>query len=79
MARRRQDLSDQTFGRLTVLREGPRSVAGAIRWVVQCTCGSPEKLIQTQHLTSGLVVSCGCRLTEIRRERARRAGRRSAS
>ena len=56
------DLTGQTFGRLTVLRESPkRTRNGCVHWVCQCSC--PEKTIVTVSagsLKRGTTVSCGC-------------------
>lgn len=54
-----KDLTGQTFGRLTVLREAtPRLPAGS-RWHCKCECGG-EKIAWTRKLRSGKALSCGC-------------------
>ena len=63
----------ERFGRLTVIGEGGYSVtkAGVRKRLVtvKCDCGT-EKIITPGPLRPGIVVSCGCRLREVARERA---------
>lgn len=63
----RRDLTGQRFGQLTVLHQGLHSAYGAVRWLCQCDCGSPVKLIEASHLLQGQAVSCGCRLEAVRK------------
>jgi len=67
MGRKPLDLVGKTFGRLKVVRfhsiqkpnwKGNRPSLST--WVVQCACGSPEKVIGGSKLTSGNTKSCGC-------------------
>ena len=64
-----QDLSGQKFGRLTVIKRGESIVYSngkhATRWLCQCECGSPPKLIRAGHLKNGSIKSCGCLNKEI--------------
>jgi len=58
------DLTDQTFGRLTVIRFGPyHPENGRIRWLCKCTCGN-EVLVMAKELRNGHTKSCGCLKTE---------------
>ena len=48
------------FGRLVVLREGPRYESdGHRRWFCRCDCGE-ERLIAASSLRKKVTVSCGC-------------------
>ena len=52
-----------TFGKLTVVREGPRVPNGAKTArgiVVKCECGSDEFVTNINNLRSGRTTSCGC-------------------
>lgn len=66
--RRRDDLTGQVFGRLTVLREAEpimRSDGKHIRtWLCRCDCGR-EVVIRQHNLTNKVTRSCGC----LRKER----------
>ncbi|MCB7318609.1 hypothetical protein [Lacrimispora sp. 210928-DFI.3.58] len=54
----KQDLTGQSFGRLTVVEEEKR--AGNHRyWRCRCTCGN-ETVVEESHLKSGHTKSCGC-------------------
>lgn len=56
--------SGNKYGRLTIVREGPKVVYdyGRIRQVwCKCECGNPEMtLVRTNNLASGNTNSCGC-------------------
>ena len=52
------DLTGQKFNQLTAIRRAP-SRSGKTYWLCKCECGT-EKEIQTCHLTSGAISSCGC-------------------
>lgn len=52
------DLTGQKFGKLTAIRRAD-SRKGKTYWLCRCDCGN-EKEIQTSHLRSGLIQSCGC-------------------
>lgn len=58
------DLSGQTFGMLTVIKEAePRTTSGGrkkTQWLCQCECGR-EKVIETSNLRSGHSTNCGCK------------------
>ena len=52
------DLTGQVFGKLTAIQRA-KSKNGKTYWLCKCECGN-EKEIQTSHLRSGLIRSCGC-------------------
>lgn len=66
------NLIGQTFGRLTVISEGPKQ-SGKIRWVCLCSCGK-TKVVTRSNLTSGHTQSCGCRQVDSAREMATKHG-----
>lgn len=53
------DLTNQNFGRLTVLKENGKDSKGKILWSCQCSCGT-IKDIRGSDLRSGKTLSCGC-------------------
>ena len=59
---RAEDLSGQTFGRLTAIRRvpAPEGSDGRVRWLCKCTCGN-ECVVLAVNLQSGHTTSCGCR------------------
>lgn len=61
------DLIGQTFGRLTVIGEAPKTPAGNIRWNCICTCGKTT-ISHTTSLRSGDTLSCGCLNRELTRK-----------
>lgn len=54
----RIDLTNQTFGRWTVLRPDVFK-SGAMHWHCRCDCGT-ERVVNGAHLRGGKTVSCGC-------------------
>lgn len=50
----------QMFGRLTVLEEVASDLWGNPKVKVQCSCGSPVKVVNLKNLRSGASKSCGC-------------------
>lgn len=66
MAKLRIDLTDQRFGRLTVLGIGHHIARGDALWQCQCICGD-TKLISGISLRHGRTLSCGC----LQREKAK--------
>ena len=62
------DLTNQRFGRLIAIKEGPRNSAGRTTWICKCDCGN-EKTVLTTQLTGGKTLSCGC----LQKERTRQA------
>ena len=66
MPRKKLDLVGQTFGKLTVLREGEGKREGkgkkySIRstWICECECGIVKEIVG-KSLKSGATTSCGC-------------------
>lgn len=57
------DLTDQTFGRLTVLERAENGPNGQCRWLCQCECGT-RKVILASELRTGGTKSCGCLLRD---------------
>ena len=56
---RKIDLTNQKFGKLTVLHSTPNRIAGSVCWLCKCECGNTKEISTTQ-LRSGGVRSCGC-------------------
>lgn len=52
------NLTGQVFGRLTVQTKAQKQ-GRKVMWQCVCECGK-AKAVRTDHLTRGLVVSCGC-------------------
>lgn len=52
------NIKGQKFGKLTVI-EKALSRSKKTYWLCQCECGV-QKEVQTGHLTSGAITSCGC-------------------
>lgn len=74
------DMVGRVFGRLTVVRSAPVSLtmktAQRCRvWIVKCSCGSPERLVNGTSLRQGNSNSCGC--LKLERLRAKRGVKRS--
>lgn len=61
------DLTGQTFGRLTVLKEAKQRNKHRY-WLCQCTCGHKKEISQP-NLRSKSTTSCGCLLKDIHRAR----------
>ena len=61
MARKRDDLTGQRFGRLTVisLNEDVSKQKKKSHWNCKCDCGN-ETVVRGTHLKSGETASCGC-------------------
>ncbi|MBQ6430832.1 MAG: hypothetical protein IJJ99_03020 [Oscillospiraceae bacterium] len=53
------DLTGQRFGNLTVLHRVENTKDSKPQWLCQCDCGN-QKIVQSKHLKSGDVKSCGC-------------------
>jgi hypothetical protein len=58
-----QDLTGQTFNRLTVICRGPNN-GEHTQWVCRCICGTLH-LVDAHKLTTGWTKSCGCIRGEI--------------
>lgn len=54
------DLKDQIFGQLKVIEKAP-SRKGKTYWLCECLACGNQKEVQTGHLTSGAIQSCGCK------------------
>lgn len=48
------------FGNLTVIERVDNNEGGRTRWLCKCSCGN-ERIVLTDMLVSGSVVSCGCK------------------
>ena len=70
-------LIGQRFGRLLVLREGPRPSRAQRVWVCKCSCGT-IKMVRQQHLRHGRTQSCGCLSADMTGDRFRTHGLRSS-
>lgn len=53
------DLTNQKFGKLTAIKRAP-SRSNKTYWLCLCECGNTKE-IQTTHLTTGAISSCGCK------------------
>lgn len=61
MGRPYKDLTGQTFGFLTVLRDAGRSKSGDVLWECECSCPDRNHVIVTSsNLQRGHTQSCGC-------------------
>lgn len=58
------DLTNKRFGSLVVLSKA-KSRANKTYWLCRCDCGV-QKEIQTSHLMSGAIKSCGCQFDPIK-------------
>lgn len=61
------DLTDQKYGRLTVIRRG-ETVNKRTMWVCSCECGR-ETVVEAHNLKTGHTSSCGC----VQREKTSKA------
>lgn len=52
------DLTGQQFGKLTAIKRAENR-GSKTYWLCECECGN-QKEVQTSHLRSGLIKSCGC-------------------
>lgn len=65
----KDDLTNQRFGRLTVLGDvGKRTGRGKVLWHCLCECGRVT-FVRADHLKNGSVVSCGCLNDEKKHDR----------
>ena len=58
------DLSGRRFGRLNVLRQGPRTRPKVPKWFCLCDCGNITN-VDGKSLRFGLSTSCGCKKKEL--------------
>ena len=56
---KREDLSGQVFGRLTVLHEAARHANGRLQWACECVCGK-RLIVMGYYLRMKQTRSCGC-------------------
>lgn len=54
-----KDLTDQSFGKLTVLKRAENTKDGRSQWLCKCECGN-TKVIKGKYLLNGDTKSCGC-------------------
>ncbi len=65
----KDDLTNQHFGRLTVLGDvGKRTGRGRVLWHCLCECGTVT-FVRGDHLKNGEISSCGCLNEEKKRDR----------
>lgn len=58
-----------TFGRLTLVKQGQRNKHNVIQWWCKCNCGNPDLCLVTEtQLKSRKTKSCGCLATENKRK-----------
>jgi hypothetical protein len=67
------DLTNNIFGRLTVLKRMENTKDGKARWLCQCQCGK-QVIVQRNNLRSGSTSSCGCLAREKSKERETKHG-----
>lgn len=63
-----EDMIGRRFGRLTVLKEGPKNKFGHITFYCQCDCGK-IKIVRKGALLQGMTLSCGCLVTDNNRKK----------
>jgi 5-methylcytosine-specific restriction endonuclease McrA len=63
-----KDLSGQRFGRLTVVERKLPTAGHLAKWVCACDCGAVCD-VRSDHLSLGMVRSCGCFSTESKQSR----------
>lgn len=59
MGRKAIDITDQKFGRWTVIEKAERLPNASFLWKCKCECGT-ERLVEGSRLRSGSSKSCGC-------------------
>jgi len=59
-----QDLTGQTFNRLTALKIVGRNKQGRLVWQCRCSCGNITE-VSANHLKNGHTKSCGCLKLEV--------------
>lgn len=65
----KNDLTNQRFGRLTVLGDvGKRTANGKVLWHCLCDCGTIT-FVRGDHLKNGKIQSCGCLNDDKKRSR----------
>ena len=53
------DLTNQRFGKLTVIKESKKRISNRVTWLCKCDCGN-EVLVTSKNLREGITKSCGC-------------------
>lgn len=66
-----QDITGETFGRLTVKHFSGKDKWGKVKWVCECSCGCNEIEVIASKLKSGHTRSCGC----LQRDAVRQTGK----
>jgi hypothetical protein len=61
---RTKDLTNQTFGRWTVLHRVDNAPDGTAQWQCRCSCGT-ERVVKAKRLLGGSSESCGCLRNDI--------------
>lgn len=56
---KRINIKGVRFGKLTAIESADTTIAGKVRWLCQCDCGT-RKVIVGSALKSGNTTSCGC-------------------
>lgn len=54
-----KDLTNQRFGKLTVIGINSKDNRGECKWLCKCDCGN-QTVVYGSHLRKGVTVSCGC-------------------
>ena len=65
---KKNDLLNQRFGRLTVIKPESSDKRGNARWLCQCDCGN-RVIVSGARLWHGITRSCGCLRREVMRDR----------
>ena len=74
LPKRSKDLSEKTFGRLSVIEySGEQTKSGNLKWKCRCQCGN-LLTIASSHLLDGSTQSCGCLSKEVTRDRSIKHG-----
>lgn len=58
---------NQTFGKLTVIKQVKNSKSGKIRWLCRCACGNFSTVFSS-NLKNGNTKSCGCLVHELKED-----------
>ena len=69
----KKDLTGQSFGRYTVIREDGVYANGDIKWLCKCECGRIRH-VRTYILTNEQALSCGCLRRELASKRFTKHG-----
>lgn len=68
------DLTDQKFGKLTVIKRYGSSDTGHITWLCRCDCGN-EAIVRGVDLTRGHTIGCHCQMKNLIDETGNRYGK----